>query len=61
MNLTGGRDLKRYFLILNAPKVVSHAHLRVTIHPGLPDTVPFVAAFLAYLLTDLLSLLNISL
>lgn len=61
MKLAGGRDCKRHFLILNAPKALSHVHLQVTIGPGLPDTVPFVPVFPAYLLIDLLSLLKISL
>lgn len=61
MKLAGRGDSKRHFLILNASKTLSHVHFWVTVHPGFPDTVPFMPAFLAYLLIDLPSLLKISL
>lgn len=61
MKLAGGRDCKRHLLILNAWKILSHVHLRVTICPGLPDTVPFMPDFLAYLSIDHFSHLRISL
>lgn len=58
MKLAGRGDSKRHFLILNASKTLSHVHFWVTVHPGFPDTVPFMPAFLAYLLIDLPSLLK---
>lgn len=58
VKLASRGDYKRHLLILNASKTPSYVHLWVIVHPGLPDMVPCMAAFLAYLLIDLLSLLK---
>lgn len=52
-------DYKRHFLILHELKTLGHVHLWVTMHPSLPEIVPFMPAFLAFILIDLLSLKNI--
>lgn len=36
-------DCKSHFLTLNELRMLSHVHLWVTIHPGLPETVPAYA------------------